>query len=252
MATFVQFDSAEGVMNAYNARGIAVWSIFQGKELISAGDGAEELENFLGMLGSGKYPVIYTLKVYNSVNNPDDITNKTECNGSFKFQLETVGSSVGGAVMPRFAGNGTDIITAKIHGVISEKVGKYVEDLLSGKAAEEKKPSFKEIAMGYLENPEDLQMIMGTIGSVVAMFKGNPAPAMVAGAREPARFAGAVDAQQTDPEANRDELGRRLVIAVNRLEKCDPEIVLHLEQLANLAENNPAMYKMALGFLKQQ
>lgn len=246
MATFVQFNSADEVMQAYNSRGIDVWAICQGKELICAGCGPDELQTFLNMLEKGRYPIIYTLKVFNSVKEPDDITNKTECNGSFKFQFETAGA-VAGIASPRFAGT-QDVITAKINGVISEKVGKFVEDLLSGKSAEEKKPSLKEIAMGYLENPEDLQQVVATIGSVVQMFKsaGAAAPAMVAGPRIPERFAGTTEPME---QADKDALGARLVTAINRLEKCDPTIVIHLEQLANLAENKPETYKMALNFL---
>jgi hypothetical protein len=250
MASFVQFGSKDEVLQAFKARSIDVWAICQGKELICAGDGADELETFLDMLNNGRHPVIYTLRVYNGAGDADCITNKTECNGSFKFQLESAGAvqQVSG-VMPRFAG-GVDAITQRIHGAISEKVGKYVDDLLSGKEAAEKKPTFKDIAIGYLENPEDLQMIMGTIGSVVAMFKGVPMapPAMVAGPREPQRFAGAGAADAGASE--QDAKGERLCNAINRLEKCDPDIVIHLEQLATIAETKPAIYTMALNFLK--
>lgn len=250
MATFVQFNSAAEVLEAFNSRGIDTWSICQGKDLIAAGSGTEELQSFLELLSKGRYPVVYTLRVYNGAGDPDSITNKTECNGSFKFQLETAEGVPAAVSGTRFAG--TDIITQRIHGVISDKVGKYVDDLLSGKEQEEKKPSLKDVALGYLENPEDLGQLVGAISGIVQMFKGGAAPAMVAGPRLPASFAGTAPAGPAEPsQAERDALGARLVAAVNRLEKCDPEIVLHLEQLATVAEQKPALYKMALGFLNQ-
>jgi hypothetical protein len=252
MGSFVQFDNAADVLEAYENRGIAVWSIFQGKELLSAGEGREELEGFLQMLEKSRHPVVYTLKVYNAVNDPNCITNKTESNGGFKFQVEgaSAGAISGPQSGPRYAG--ADLITQRIHSVISDKVSGFVDDLLSGKTKEEPKPKLKDVLIGYLENPEDLQAVLGSIGSVVAMFKGATVPGMVAGPRIPERFAGATDTPEAVlPESaeEREKRGIRLACAVNRLEKCDPDIVEHLEQLATIAETKPALYKTALGFL---
>jgi hypothetical protein len=43
----------------------------------------------------------------------------------------------------------------------------------------------------------------------------------------------------------------RLNNAIKKLKQFDKDIVLHLEQLANLAEKNKAMFNLGLNFLKR-
>jgi hypothetical protein len=51
-------------------------------------------------------------------------------------------------------------------------------------------------------------------------------------------------------EQTKDEI--RLQEAIKKLKRFDTEIVLHLEQLADLAESNKLMFNLGLNFLKRR
>lgn len=44
----------------------------------------------------------------------------------------------------------------------------------------------------------------------------------------------------------------KLMAAIEKLKKFDPEIVKHLEDLANLAEKNKPLFLLGLNFLKRK
>ena len=51
-------------------------------------------------------------------------------------------------------------------------------------------------------------------------------------------------------EISQDE--QRINAAIAKLKKFDPAIVLHLEQLADLAERNKPLFNLGLNFLKRR
>ena len=54
----------------------------------------------------------------------------------------------------------------------------------------------------------------------------------------------------TPMEQTKDEI--RLQEAIKKLKKFDNEILLHLEQLADLAERNKPLFTLGLNFLKRR
>lgn len=87
MAASVQFSGVINVLDAFDNRGLDYWSIFQGKQFLFKGVGQSDLETVLNALKAGGSTSVYTLKVYEGINDLSDIKNKTEDSGSFNFRL---------------------------------------------------------------------------------------------------------------------------------------------------------------------
>src|ERR1700685_3171508 len=124
----VQFFGAKDVLKAFAARGLQTWGLFQSKQFINAGEGEDSLTAFLDMLGGGS-DTIYTLKVYRTAD-PDDITDKTECSGSFNFKL--TGGTAGRVSGTSGDSSIKDIISAKIMGVVEDEITDAIERRLNG------------------------------------------------------------------------------------------------------------------------
>lgn len=254
MASFVQFIGKADLLEAYQNRDIDVWSICSGKEIISCGCGVDELTQFVDLLCRQPNSAIYTLRVYSAVSNPETITNKTEYNGSFKFTLDNVPAQVGG--ISRAGSMGTaDIITQKINARIGAVVEKELDKLFSGgeknDEAEESEGGLWGVLKPFVDTPDKL---ISTIGAIKQMFGGAAGvpisvPAMAA-IGSPVKRAGAEPEPGTLIDSLPEPALIRLGAALDRLGKCDADIVAHLEQLADIAEKKPDTYKMALNFLK--
>lgn len=248
MASAVQFFGGGNVIAAFKNRGIDTWAILQGKDLITSGEGAEELETFLGMLENGGGSAVYKLCVYNNAE-ADNITNKTECNGSFNFKLDAAAGQIGRAAAPGFpaahAGAG-DPIYSRVHAYISGKVNESLDKLMKGEKEEEEKPAG---VMGFIDglvsDPEKLQNVVAIIAGVKQLlFPGAlsvPGPAAL-GTVGPQRAASPTLPPVSDQEAEAE----RLAVILDRLEKQDPGIIDHLAKLADLAETKNGLFKMLL------
>jgi hypothetical protein len=252
----VQFCGIDDLMKAYNNRGIEIWAVCQGKEIISCGDGSEELKEFIDLLSKTLNNNVYTLRIYSTVSNPDSITNKTEYNGSFKFMLEC--AAVGGGMQRVESGNtgsATDLIAKKINERIGAVVDKELDKIFSGEVGqvEEKETGLWGVLKPYIDTPDKL---VATIGAIKQMFgaerSATALPAMAAiGNVQPDRI-GRVPVVDENGlvDSLSPEMLERLGVALDRLGKCDSLIVEHLEGLATIAETKPDVYKMALNFLK--
>lgn len=239
----IDFRGLESVLSAYKAKAIDTWGVFNRGNFMQSGSDEQSLSDYLTLMESQGSRTVYTLKVYRN-ETAEDVTDKTPNNGSFSFDFNDAG------YMGSFSGGGANAAMAARLAALEKKLNE----------GPEKEPTIGSTVMGWLQEPEDVIKILGA----VKMFFTKQSPAEVMqtvsalGSAEPRRAGAAVVEQEesTMPvyenglSAEQVATQQRLVLALNRLEKCDAEIVLHLEQLANLAETNPAMYKMALGFLK--
>ena len=245
----VQFIGVDAVLNAYNARQVPVWAIFQSRDLNNVGDSAEELEQYLKMLQPASGTTTYTLKVYSKIDDPDDINEKTPCNGSFKFSLMNAAAQVGGMAPVKYAGV-ADTVAAKIQGVITDEVEKAIDKRLNG-GGDEKEETFTDIIMGYVREPEKL---IGVINAVKGLMNNNPVPAMAAiaglgDAVRPSSSAPVKKAGVKTDEELADEIADRVATVLDRLERHDPAILEHLEKLATIAETKPELFKMLISNL---
>jgi len=237
-------------MSAYNARGLGTWAIFDKKNIMQAGDDEGTLHSYLELLQQHGSNTVYTMKLYKNVN-ADDITDKTECNGSFNFNLtDSMSGYVGGMGS---MGNG--------HIGLINRISALEKELKEAKEPAEK-TTIGSTVMGWMQDPEDVVKIIGAVVQGIAMLKGQPAYALAG--TQPVQ--NSIPPPQT-PQGGVTDAGEqpvneyglteqqmkeqlRIANALQRLQAKDPEIVTHLEQLANLAEKNPAMFQIALGMLK--
>src|SRR6516162_6574636 len=82
----LQFIGRKATVDAVRNRGLETWALFQGKQFITAGSGPDSLDEFLKKLEPGGTMAMYLVKVYRGID-PEDVTDKTECSGSFNFKL---------------------------------------------------------------------------------------------------------------------------------------------------------------------
>lgn len=241
----IQFYSAEEVVKGYNFKKVDTWSIWQGKTLIMTGSGGEELESFLEMIDSSN--AVYNLCMYNDAE-PKEITNKTEYNASYGFKLNGGGgAAVGGSSGGRSFTAAVDPITKAINDKIAGRIGAMVDEVLSGEK-EDKPPKFWDVIMEHMQNPDVFVPI--TTAAIGFLNKFAPAGSAVAGPQlQPAYVPSAAIGAITD-DSNADTY-TRLVNVIDRLEKADPKILIHLEKLAGVAENQKATFDMLIGMLEK-
>lgn len=251
MGSIVQFVGKDDLLKAYNNRGIDVWALCQGKEIICTGAGADELTEFVTMLEKQPGNAGYSLRLYSEVENPDRITNKTEWNNSFKFMLDAPAGQVGAFNRAGQMGT-TDIIAKKISDRIGAVVDKELDKMFSGNSEEkeEKEGGLMGFIQPYIDTPDKLIATIGAIKNMFAPAGAQVSPVTMAaiGNVQPQR-AGTADAGALVDTLS-PEMLERLGAALDRLGRCDKDIVVHLEQLADIAEKKPDTYKMAINFLK--
>src|SRR5690242_19337422 len=83
----VQFKNRNSVLDAYSDRDVKAWSIWQGKQFMFKGWGLEELEPVIDLLGDGGTNAIYTLRVYEDLEDKKQIKSNSVDDGSFNFRL---------------------------------------------------------------------------------------------------------------------------------------------------------------------
>jgi hypothetical protein len=247
----IQFFGVDEVVEAYEEYAIDCWAICEGKDLIRTGDDGEVLRACLTRLQKHGSAATYTLRVYRNVDDATVITPKTEYSACFKFKL-TEGGSVSGVT--RYGG--VDPLTARLQGVVAEEVGKVLDRKLGRDDDDDKPASFMDGLIGLVNQPDKLiETIRGLQGMFVprditgssalpyAGVSGNQPPRRTgAPAAEPAGVSGLSEDQEEQME--------RIAAILDRLEKADPNILEHLDLLANLAEKQPAVYSMAIAQLK--
>jgi hypothetical protein len=257
MASAVQFVGVDDTIEGYERWGVPCWGCFQERALVLSGDTKEDLEDYLQALSKNPTDIPYVLRSYADKTCEDFIDWKTPYCYQFKFGLtRNERGAVGSAgIAPRYAGI-ADPITARIHGVVSDRLGKMVDRILNGEDEQEaeKPEGIMGFLQPYIDSPEKL---VATIGAIKNLFSSVPAMPIMQQQPIPQMLPAAIGttAQRVGvAPAEKPKQGlspvERLSIAIDRLEKCDPEIVVHIEQLATLAETKPDTYKMALNFLK--
>ncbi len=243
----VQFYGKEAVLTAFDNRGIETWALFSGKNMNFAGIGSDMLSQVLdNLVGSS---ALYTLAVYNNEPEVNNITNRTENNGAFTFKLDREERSVNGGFIR--AGSGSDPVAAEINAMVSGMVRDTLRKKLNGIAEndESHEDSWSDIIKRTVsEKPE---VVIGVIGAIKSLLygAGGGMPASIGALFPKLPVDASVEGVDKEPPGDNDP-SERLISVLNRLEACDRDILTHLEQLADIAETNPAMYGMAINMLK--
>jgi hypothetical protein len=263
MGASIQFRGSKAVIKAFeNYQDAQAWAIFQAKNLLFKGSGSDELESVLKMLEPYGSEAIYQLKVYEEIDEPKRIKEKTECDGSFAFKLGSEELFGGGSAYVR----GLEERIKKMEGEKDEEE----EKTIGGKIG--------NALLGLLEQPTELVQL---IGAIKQMFAPAPPQAVAAIGRVQTDFAPPVYSQpvpavpvmqpQQQPQQTTmakaknteeqkplpadevkgsvltdEEKVNRLAAAVDTLEKADPDILQHLEKLASISAESPQVFKMLL------
>lgn len=213
----VQFIGKEALLHAYEETGIETWGIFSGQKVVTSGTGVQQLETWIDCLIPAASTQRYALRLYRGTDY-QDVDKSTPYSACFDFQLN------------EYTGSG--------HGA-SSGVLKRLEQLeqkISG-PTEQDGIDINGIINDYLINPDKLVTLISGIKSLFtpgSALPVTPAPATI----------GAVQPGQPGPPADREEQLQRLSVALDRLEKQDPNLIAHLEKLAHIAETNKTMFGM--------
>lgn len=224
MASSIQFKGIDGVINAYENRKVAAWSLWQGKQFMfkyegnDLEQGAEQLQATLDLLAESTN-AIYTLKVYEDLpghkiksNTPDD--------GSFNFKI-----------------NGDEqAITQNQYGVIRNN--NAIADRLT--AIEQKLNEQEE----YVDVPEENKL--GVIGDIISHPVIQPFVSQIIAAL----FAKKSDAP-APPQMQRVAISginddAEITAAIADLKQYDGQLAAHLVKLAALAKSSPDSFKFLL------
>jgi hypothetical protein len=264
MGSSVQFRGVKTVIKAFENFDADTWAIFQAKNLLFKGSGSDLLEEILKQMEPFGSDAIYQLKVYEEIDDPKRIKERTEADGSFSFKLGDGDGSLGGSSSMYVRS-----LEERIKKMEKERDDEDEEDKTIG-------GRIGNALIGLLEQPNELVQLIGTLKNML-----QPVPQGVAAiGKVTADFAPPVYSQPVAPpvpyiqeentmakrerkneekqpeteqpqKENVNDLSDndkilRLSAAITTLEKNDAEILLHLEKLAKISEENPQMFKMLI------
>lgn len=218
----VMFKGIERVLKAYESRAVPVWALFLKSDMITKGNDHEELSNFLQTLSTEGVPTIYTLKVYEDHATAKTVKQKTDADGSFSFVLneEYDGSN------PQYF---------RQNNALFQKIDTLEKKIAAIGQAEEP-DTLQSVGIDLLRNPTDMLGLVNVFNAIV----GRPLVAVP----------GEMGALGNASNGTDEERQVRAANAIDTLEKKDPKLVEHLEQLAAIAERDPEKFQNLLSMLQ--
>ena len=233
------FRGKDAILRAYRFNKVPAWGIFLGKDPMFSYEGldleegedllAQVIDNLIECMGQGTYQ----LRIYKEINGDKGITNKTEYNYSFRFQLFD-----------------EDEYNTRNPSRTVAALQKRIEEL------EEEDEEEDNSVMGkigrVLQRPEVEQFLIGKIMGWVnqAFAPKQPMPANMAG------FTNMDTTQQQEPgpefqpptlaelynrlpQLEREKFDQATYVLLSN----DPQVGTNLLKLATLLQNNPATYQ---------
>lgn len=241
MAVAVQFWGIDAVMQAFESRQVPAWSLWQGRDYLFKGIGDGDLRAVLDTLKNSFNDPIYTLKVYEEISDPIKIKDKTPHDGCFNFKLNNPMHLDGvGYVSP----NSNFQLAKKV-----EELEKRLleRDMQEGDEEEESETIGQVIqdeVIGVIRDPNRLLQWMEVIKGLF-----NPNQPAAPRTALPATVGNVMNETALTAE-EKEKQADRLLIAIDALEKADPNIVEHLEKLAEIATKNPKQFKFLISMLE--
>lgn len=229
--TGVQFRGKENVLKAFESRGVDVWGIWLKKTLNWKGVGAGDLSRYLEMLEQNGAGDIYTLKVFEDLDDATGVKENTPADGSFNFTLYPGNGGFADSSITRYeATNNKNKLFERLE---------LIEEKLAGLPGEDEPVSIEKTIVDILQDPQRLQQYVNVGRSIMGLpTTQNNYPAAMG------------NVSTANNEETQEQRVRRLSDALNILEQHDPEIVEHLEKLAMMAQDNPNKFKGLLSMLQ--
>lgn len=230
--TGVQLIGKKAVLTRYSKLNCESWALYQGKQFIVGGTGAEELEGWLDDFQQSGTTAIYTMRVYDFDEAPTSSAASADYVACIHFKVIDTYEGLG---VSGYSNKLGEKITA-----IEERLKKMDE----GRGEEPDEPGgIGSIVNDWLQNPDKLAVIFGIAKQI---FTGGSAPVMVP--TQPIQKMSGFNMQENISASSAEGLAR-ISQALDILGECDPDLVRHLEQLAKLAKTEPAIFKAMIGKL---
>jgi len=221
--TGVQLIGSKAVLTRYEKFSTDAWALYQGKQFIVGGVGADNLTEWVRDFEAAGSTATYTLRVYDSDEVPTSATAGVDYIASVNFKVVDQYEGYG------IAGHSNKLME-RIKG-LEEKLEKKGDD-----EENDEGPALGDGIMGWFEQPEKLGMI---IVAVKQLFGGVPAPVIASPA--PVQTISGFEPNKNDPMSTEESLNR-LSKAIDILAVHDPNLVVHLEKLAKLAETDKLLF----------
>lgn len=220
----VQLIGIKEVIDRYARIQAASWALFQGRQFIVSGNGAEELEEWLNDFNKTGSTATYTIRMYDSEEPPTAAGANSDYLASVNFKLHDL-----------YEGHGI----AGHNNKLMERLDKIEKKMSEPDDEDDDEPeTIIDIMMGWLEQPEKLGQVIGAIKQLW-----QTAPAGVGAMPAPAQAIGSLTPGVNQSQGERLE---RLSRALDTLERKDPQLVEHLEKLAKLATDSPLTFSAIL------
>lgn len=231
----VQFYGIDAVINAFENRGAEAWAICNNKMFNFRGIGADTLKTFLQMLMEGGTSALYTLRVYDDIEDEKNIKDTTPADGSFNFRLNEKTEYIPGAMNGMRQSNNEDKILAKL-----DALEKRFEDL------EEKEPESKLGLIGeIMEHPTIGPMMPKIIETIAGFFM---KPGIPTQNYLPSNYN---EIANHNASINGIDENKIINDAILELKKYDTNLGSHLQKLVVIAKTDPGTFKMFLNLLDQ-
>jgi len=229
--TSVQLIGKPAVLGRFQKLDCEAWALYQGKQFIVGGTGADTLGDWLHDLETSGSTATYVLRVYDSEDTPTSSTGNSDYIACINFKVVDIYE--GGGIAGR-----NDRLMETIRGIQTE-----IKELR--KPAESEEPEGETIGsviMDWLQNPEKLGIVVG----IARQIFGTVTPIPIA---QPVQAIAGLTNPNTQVENSSEEGLQRIAKALDVLGECDPQLVVHLEKLAKLAKEEPVLFKSVIGKL---
>lgn len=246
----VQFFGIDNVVNAYENSNVAPFAIFTGRTLIYKYDGwtngdwhkptieegVQLLNEFLNSMYEGSTSV-YTLKVYEDLEEQEKIKPKTDYSSAFQFKIvnpvkETIGN------YPSYGS--LKGITDRL-----DRIESSLSQEETGEPEQPKKSLVHMITGGMIQDNQELKELI-TIGKMLFEKKEVQPVLNKAMGNVKTQKVGDISSEDT-PASDRV---KRMEKAISIIEETDPEFLKHLEILSRIAQNDPQQFKQFLLILE--
>jgi len=222
--TGVQIIGKGDLIDRYNRLGAQSWAIYQGKQFIVGGTDAGDLDEWLSTFEKTGSTATYYLRTYDYKEQPTSSNGNSDYTSCIAFKLVDQYDGYG------IAGHSTKLM---------ERIG-ALEKKLEEKEDPEEGEGLNEIIMGWLNDPVKLGQVAGAVRQI---FGKDPLPAS-------GQTIGSITGQQPEPTILTDDAKlQRVSVALDKLERKDTKLLIHLEKLAALAESDPTLFNSVISKL---
>lgn len=218
----IQFNNLQSVLLAFQNRGVDAWALWQGKQFMFKGIGETDLKMILDSLENGATNAIYTLKVFEEIEDEKKIKSNTPDDGSFNFRLNS----------DRMELTQSAYTSAYSNAAIVKKL-EEIEKRLDEDEVVEEKSGLGKIGE-VLDHPVIAPLIPIVLEKVLtAIFSKNPVP------QNQLNYQPAMALSGIDEDAAEKEV-------IEKLKKHDPQLLEHLSKLLEIAETNNPLFQVII------